>query len=478
MNFGEKGRKTAKKIFALGMCLCVLIIACTACGRREIAYNTEEMGTGDEGNTSEKSQNGIPEHIEDSLTSGTGEITVNADVLNIESYGKLPVAIMKIKDWSEQDIKDYAEAVFDKGSAEVVLPIEKWSREKLLDEEAEVQTEIEDLGYTTETIYDSPDYGYLGDKLLMIRYCIENYNEENEHEDDAAYKWISTELDVGEEGTSERLTCQVKGTIGGKVYGMYVQKWGYEQSCSLMIFPEKGNYYAEKTLTGYQIEAERVAPDAPVGADNICSITEQEAVQQAEAFVSQLGIQGFAVSDVYQARCYNADSVQETRGYLVYFGRAMGGCSTPCVQSYLQTQCIDVKEEHIDGGTQLTAVGESYGYEGITIWITDDGVEEFLYLNPMEVSEIATEQTEVIDFEQAYKSAMKYMQEKGYDYEIDKIKLCMGRVKYEDSYALVPVWCYEYDISYSDITSYREAVLVNAIDGSIIDIGSGKPVEQ
>ena len=105
-------------------------------------------------------------------------------------------------------------------------------------------------------------------------------------------------------------------------------------------------------------------------------------------------------------------------------------------------------------------------------------MEHFQYLNPMEVSEIPAEQAEVMDFEQAYESAMKYMQEKDRGYEIDKIRLCMGRVKYEDSYALVPVWCYEFDSSLSDIISHRNAVLVNAIDGSIIDAYSGNIIER
>ena len=474
-----------EKIFILGLCMCVAMTCLTACGREEIVYNTEEMGTGEEGETSVQLQNGIPQHIEDSLTSGTGEITINADVLNIESYGELPVAIMEIKDWSEQDIKNYAEAVFDKGSAEVVLPIARWSKEELLDGEAEVQAKIKELGYTTETIYNSPDYEYLGNKLLEIRYYIENYNENNVLENDGSYKWISREESIEEE-TYEWLTCQVKGTIGGQTYCMYMRKWGYKQSCVLMIFPEKGQNFAENTYVFDEIDAERVAPDAPIGADNICSITEQEAVQQAEAFVNQLGIQGLSVSDTYQARVYtnkfdeetgDGYSEQETKGYLVYFGRTMGGCSTPCVDSYLQSECFGMKEEHINGTIQYTEGERSYGYEGVTVWVTDDGVEQFQYLNPMEVSEITAEQAEVMDFGQAYESATKYMQEKGHDYEIDKIRLCMGRVQYEDSYALVPVWCYEYDISFSDIISHRDAVLVNAIDGSIIEIGSGRPVE-
>ena len=474
-----------EKKFVLSLCLCAAMTCLTACGRKEIVYNTEETGTGDEGATSVQLQNGIPQHIEDSLTSGAGEITINADVLNIESYGELPVAIMEIKDWSEQDIKNYAEAVFDKGSAEIVLPIARWSKEELLDGEAEIQAKIEELGYTAETIYNSPDYEYLGNKLGEIRYFIENYDENNVLENDGSYKWISREISAEEE-TYEMLTCQVKGTIGGQTYCMYVQKWGLEQSCGLMIFPEKAQYFAEQSWRNIYIDAERVAPDAPIGADNICSITEQEAVQQAEAFVNQLGIQGLAVSDTYQARVYtnkideetgDGYSEQETKGYLVYFGRTMGGCSTPCVESYLRTECVGMKEEHINGTIQYSEGERSYGYEGVTVWVTDDGVEHFQYLNPMEVSEISAEQAEVMDFGQAYESAMKYMQEKGYQYEIDKIRLCMGRVQYEDSYALVPVWSYEYEISFSDVVSYREAVLVNAMDGSIIEIGSGRPVE-
>lgn len=488
-----------ERTFALGLCICAAICL-TACGRKEVEYNTEEIGesgTGDTsgdatGNTADgaEAQNGIPQHMEDSLLTESGEITVDADVVNIGSYGKLPVATMEIKDWSEQDIKNYAEAVFDKGSTEVILPIGRWSKEALLDGEMEVEAKIKELGFTTETIYNSDEYSHLGRKLDTIRDCIENFDESNVLENDGDYHWVITEFSDEEGETVERASCQVKGTIGGKPYTMCVQKGGYEAAPTLCICQEVNGHYAEEVLADSPMNVmymERLAPDSPIGTENICSITEQEAVKQAETFVDQMGIQGLAVSGVYQARQdvwkvdeETGDSYNEsaTKGYLVYFGREMGGVTTPLIDDYLQKECRDMVKKVNGAFTEIELVGTSYGYEWIIALVTDDGIEELQYANPMEIAEVTAEQAEVMDFAQIHKCAMQYMQENDYSRKIDKIELCMGLVRYEDAYALLPVWCYESDIAFSDVTSNRDGILINAIDGSIIDAQSGRPIEN
>lgn len=479
-----------RKALALILCVCIVMSGFTACKDREIDYNTEEIEIGNEGEKEKgaASVNGIPTHIEDSLTGGGGTNKIDADVLNIESYGRIPVAVLNIKDWSEQDVRSYAEGIFDKGSAEVILPFGRRSHEDLLDEKTAVETQIKELGYTRETINTNPEYRFLGYKLIEILYYLEHFNEDNVLENDGSYQWVSTKQ-TDDENTYEELSCQVKGTVAGREYGLRVQKGGADSSNAMTLHLTGGEYYAEENIGYWQGNVQALSPDSPIYRDNMCTLSEQEAVNQAEDFVSRLGIQGFAVSGAYSALRYfykydeegNVGAEEAADGYLVYFGREMEGLTTPCADQYLERNCIDaiVKTSGSSGTEEESySIKSTYGYEGITILITDNGVEVFEYRNPMEISEITTEEAELMDFNRVYENAKEYIQNEYFIAKIDTIRLCIGRVRYDDSYALIPVWCFEGGSDISDIYRYRTAVLVNAMDGSVIDIGSGRPAAE
>ncbi|MDE5966964.1 MAG: hypothetical protein K2G89_09030 [Lachnospiraceae bacterium] len=463
-----------EKIFILGLCLCAAMICLTACGREKIVYNTEET----ENNNETPLQQEIPEHIEEVINTERGKITIDADVLNVQNFEKLPAATVVIKDWSEQDIKNYAEAVFDKGSVEYVLPFWCWSMDDLMDEEAKVKEQIKELGFTEETVANHPEYGYLEIKLLDLRFSIQSHDDSKVLENDGSFQWISAE--------DGRMTCQAKGTINGQEYGMLAEKSDEDSRYSLSFFQVKGEHYAEDDTGHFDIPGGRwLSPNSVVYNHNECKLSEQEAINRAQDFINQMGIQDMTVSGVYQALRYmyntdengNVDALQALNGYYVYFGRALQGCTTPAIKPYVAAYCYDTIKTETEGGSIEYSQGDShYGYESIAVLVTDNGIEEFCYLNPMEVSEELVEQSKVMEFGKIYEIAKEYLQIHKMDCEIDTIRLCLGRVKYEDSYALIPVWSFEYNDSFDSVEWYPQAVLINAIDGSLIDADSGRPM--
>lgn len=461
--------KTTRKTFMLGLCMCVSIMGLTACGKKEVTY--EDLTTGESSSESGEKVKMIPEHIQQDI----GLISIDADVLNAESYGNLSVAVVERDDFDEEDMKHYAETVFDEGSAEVVLPYKYCSKEFLQKEQSEVEARIKELGYTEETIEETPDYMYLGYQLADIRSCLEEYNGANVIENDGSYQFISAvfeDLEGIEMGVS---SCQIKGTIDGKEYAMYFVK--IDEVYSIMgIYRITEMQYAEK-MDLFDEDPEPLSSNASSQyQENQCSLSQEEAVTQVEEYVSKLGIEDYMVTEAFPAMQHiwhyaseekeSVSNANITKGYLVYLGKAINGYTTPWINEYRETNCF----MRFDG--EINAI-----HEGIVVLVTDDGIERFQYVNPTKVTEITAEQATVMPFEDIHKKMMSFMEYLGSECTIDKIRLCMGWVTDGGSYAYIPVWCYESSESTGNYAG-RNGFLVNAMDGSVIDAGSGIVVQK
>lgn len=472
----KKVNKRWKRLFILGLCLCTNAIVFTACEKKTI---DESMETGKINTILDEENIGIPERIQDNL----GMVTIDADVI-ADGYGNLPVAIIQDTGFDDEDIKRYAEAVFDEGSAEVVLPYKYCSKDFLEDEQAKIKAKIKELGYTEETIYESVDDMYLGYQLAEIETYINKEGENDVRENDGSYQWIDAAYSFDYHGEEDiyMQTCQIKGTIDGRDYAMqFVQMDTSDKLYSLMcIFRIKEMLYAEKldifSEPGVQSPLSPEASESK--AATASSLTKEEAIGQVEEFVEKLGIESYAVIEAYPAYQrswhYVSDEIlsnaYNTDGYLVYLGREIKGCTIPWVDSYLDLDYI----YSIDGGIMAPRQG------ALVAWVTDNGIERFRYVNPMEISEIATEQSTVMDFEDIHRIASKYLSTQTDECVIDKIELCIGMVRdtEENAFAYIPVWCYGYSTEGADDILHRDTYMISAIDGSIIDARSGYVIQK
>lgn len=457
-----------RKAILFSVLLCIGAIFFTACGKKvELPETDITEGDITDGDTSlsEGESIGIPERVEDDSYA----VTIDADVI-ADGYGNLPVAIMRDNAFDEEDIKYYAETIFDEGSIEVVLPYSYCSKNFLLNEQARLEEQIKKLNYTEETIFDTTEYMYLGYQLEDVKKCINRYNEANDAdviENDGSYHWSKTEY-RGYEEVMQTLTCQIKGTIEGKEYALQFVRIDYSAPYSAMcLFRITEMHYAEKM---YLLEDEvyPLAPDAVKSIqENTCSLTEEDARGQVEAFADKLGIEGYVVNAVCQARGqmwhYDSDDIlsnaEITRGYLVYLGRAVEGYTTAWIYPWLDTSAV--------------FWGTDTGHEGIVAWVTDDGIERFWYVNPREISEMVSEDADVMSFGDIHKIALDYIKNETDEYVIDKIRFGIGMVRNGSDYSYIPTWCYEYNNKWSDARWGRSAYVISAVDGSVIDARRG-----
>ncbi|HOG01466.1 MAG TPA: DUF6034 family protein [Clostridia bacterium] len=156
-------------------------------------------------------------------------------------------------------------------------------------------------------------------------------------------------------------------------------------------------------------------------------------------------------------------------------------------------------------GANLTIGGEGVGgdglspywpYERLRIWISGNGIFYFFWISPYEVADTEVENATLLPFEQIeeiFYGMMKAVyapqaqNENGTGIRVTKVSLQLQRLKLKEDNSeglLTPVWCFygtrtvDEAVKNEGMTSdwergYMPLLIVNAIDGSIIDLEKG-----
>lgn len=173
--------------------------------------------------------------------------------------------------------------------------------------------------------------------------------------------------------------------------------------------------------------------------------------------------------------------------YIVTLGQSVGGI--PC-RNVLEANANNFKTE--------TSLTPSWFYERIKCVVSDEGIESFGWRAPMEITEIITENANLLPFSEIASIAMRMLPViyGGYVHgdddllratlNIDRIQLELQRVTEENAieYGLViPVWNFygEYVSEYEWATFSSKPpydlpgalLTINAVDGSVIDPQKG-----
>ena len=170
------------------------------------------------------------------------------------------------------------------------------------------------------------------------------------------------------------------------------------------------------------------------------------------------------------------------RGYLLRYMREQDGLLT--------IDCGDGAAVHPDNPPDYTP---PWPEEYIEIFVDQNGVQMFCWDSPAEVTEIVSNNVALLPFDQFHqriKAQLKYkfiwMDEAGYEMktevEVTRIVLGLAMISIKDNTEealLVPAWYVLYDQfdDYGDEDRnsqgysmvYEDALVINAIDGSIIE---------
>lgn len=218
----------------------------------------------------------------------------------------------------------------------------------------------------------------------------------------------------------------------------------------------------------------------PLEGDEV-TLSEDEAVEQAEAFLEKIGLSGFSYGagglyceyadpDDYDEA---ADTVTCRRYYVLQFFRDLDGV--------LLTQASGSKYSE-ESERKMVWPGETVEFR-----INDRGIVGFGYRSPVEIAETVVEGAALRPFSEirdVFERMVCISNASEYEdvaVRIDRVRLSYSRISEENAFdtgLIVPVWSFEGTVERSaegvQLDRRSGTVLaVNAIDGSVIDQALG-----
>ena len=225
-------------------------------------------------------------------------------------------------------------------------------------------------------------------------------------------------------------------------------------------------------------------------------ISLEDAKKIADEKIQQIGLENMEVSGwdyvlQYYESNQNMDEVgynrqrQTNTGYILHYTRKASGIPV--------TYTVDYGGSLEDMDSEM----ETWSYERLDIVVSKDGIEEVELLNLYDVGETRIANVELMPFSEIISIYEKMMQIQNADilnyenfrtYYVDRIVFGYGRI-YEPatdskSGLLVPVWNFfgstEGSVDdggttyeHRNCTKYQSYLTINAVDGSVIDLGLG-----
>ncbi len=232
-----------------------------------------------------------------------------------------------------------------------------------------------------------------------------------------------------------------------------------------------------------------VFPDITINGWNepetlLLSVTPKSAREQAEALLKECGVTDMRfdsialytnrqpVSPEWQdAEEAYASYSPERQAYSVRFLREVN--SVPVEGYFGSSQSV------IDGAEY----GREWSYEVLEIAVDDSGILSVEWVGPLKPAEVETDHAALLPFSEIDAIFRKMLPIKyfsinsdiDFSIRIDRVRLCMWRIIDKESYTrgiLAPVWCFYGSVN-SRETERQPLLIVNAVDGSIIDPQNG-----
>lgn len=199
------------------------------------------------------------------------------------------------------------------------------------------------------------------------------------------------------------------------------------------------------------------------------SISQEQGEEMVNAFMQENELEGFTVAAVTSARHFAFLTREEiSQGWYFTLMRTYG------------YYAINTSETSQGDGFFRFEEDESYSRpwirETVCLYVSENGVESFEWNYPMEVVGIASENAELLEFEQIQKNiknmltaSIAWMESEHWNVKISKIALTIlaQQVKNEPDYAyLMPTWVIIVDWYWDDDYESTTMLAVNALDGS------------
>ncbi len=430
----NKIKRNYKKI-AIALAI-VMLCPLSGCGKKQVDYADATEGQ------VEVVEDGIPKHLEYTITGEATDVVVNADVVVPDAYKSCTVMELTKKTFETSDIEYYVDYLFDEGTDFLYMPYNK-------EEMAEIKGNMEPL------LKQATD-----PKVIDAFECAmeepESYpdTEEEMFDEYRLYNMI----------TDER--CQIFGAIDGEYYVLSFFK--DDLNCVMML--ER----FDNTSPNLWLEDAEEDDYYLKANGNTCTYTQEEAEKLALDYVGVLGYDDFSVIQTNNTQSEywfkEGDKEVSVDGYSIYLGRTYDNYSYLYSSSYCPDYSIDGQIVFGENGSYKEAV-----YEYIRVYVDSKGIRHMYYFNPMEEVGALSEEVAFLDFSKVQAVADERFKHTadldiygyGIDINISEIRLGYGYVNDGDNWTLIPMWYF-----FSEIAGFTGGnnveLRINAIDGSIV----------
>lgn len=197
-------------------------------------------------------------------------------------------------------------------------------------------------------------------------------------------------------------------------------------------------------------------------------MSKEEAVQLAEQWIETVGIGEWELERI------DGSSGSEGSNYTVYFAPVYNGIPSLLPYGEVDLHSEDLYAAHLRNSS-------------LEIRICNGMMMSMLLESPMDIVEVENENIQVLSFEEIYTAFRNYAESGLQDEIIEKngspvenititrIEQKLFRAKMQNSegeFRMVPVWVF-YGIAEDYVLQEVDLVVINAVDGSIIDAGLG-----
>ena len=284
--------------------------------------------------------------------------------------------------------------------------------------------------------------------------------------------------------TGFRFSVTNSGTNREPVIKKFYDEYGREVGTSTLPVSSGGAFSFvkgnEPEIRCYIYERELTFSDGcPKEGGKTLTITPEEAKAFAEDFLKNTGLDGsYRAQRIFLMR----DNESTRFSYRIVCSHSVNGCET-----LMAGNVIDVDEDDI--------YAPQWQLEKLLLDVNDSGIYYVRFDHPLAISDVITEQTNLLPFSEI-KAIMKKMLPIIYrndhpdensdivtEMHINRVELGLWRVRIQDKIdqgMLIPVWAFyaytrEHDPNgiFDDTVSYLPILLIDAVDGSVIDPQQG-----
>ena len=546
-----RNSSVCKKLLAAGLCTAVLLLSMSACqenpeGSIVVHKDMDNLISQAQKNDPDKTDAAkiaeeVKEQFETYQTTIRDEdlgvtVTVNAKV-DVPQADKLSVYRVRQKKFDQEFVDKVRKALMGDKPVYEAAALGQWTK---ADWELSIKTYRDLLRQVEEELAGGEPVTYNGPALTQEEweaYCrdaIESYQEQidmmQEQYENAPTEWDLTEYP----SEGKLLTMAERSELLPELYSVPPESRAEREALSLAADASDGNYqrlevensedmgntlyyyagpecYFAPALTAFQPLDPRAYGEIAPGNGSIppnflsggvaimdddvltplendtTTISEEEAIDRAEAFLGEIGLSDFAFDE---GGLFNEIAVpsseMSTEGHTLYYRRYYILRFRREIDGVLLTQASGGK--FADSGDGESYRARYWPGEAVEVRVNDAGIVGFAYMAPIEVTETVAENAGLKPFSEVKDTFEKMvcivsapedpnLANLGTDAEIDRVRLSYSRISERDDFEsglVVPVWSFEGTLRYSymgelDGGISKSLLSINAIDGSIID---------